>query len=136
LTAPPTAIARWHRFVAARSAAGLDDLLAEDVVFQSPAIHTAQVGKAITLRYLTAALQVLNNDSFHYTGQWYGDSSAVLEFECDVDGLQVNGVDMIHWDAQGRIVRFKVMLRPVKALQAVMPRMALELERLASGGAR
>jgi hypothetical protein len=133
LTAPPRAIARWHEIVAARSVAGLDDLLAEDVIFQSPAVHTPQVGRAITLRYLTAALQVLNSDSFRYTGEWYGDSSAVLEFECTVEGLQVNGVDMIHWDAEGRIVRFKVMLRPVKALQAVMPRMAHELERLASG---
>jgi hypothetical protein len=133
LTAPPRAIARWHEVVAARSVAGLEDLLAEDVVFQSPAVHTPQVGRAITLRYLTAALQVLNSDSFRYTGEWHGDTSAVLEFECTVDGLLVNGVDMIHWDAEGRIVRFKVMLRPGKALQAVMPRMAQELERLATG---
>jgi hypothetical protein len=129
MTTAPKAIARWHGIVEARSLSGLDELLADDVVFQSPAVHTPQVGKAVTKRYLQAALHVLNNGNFRYVGEWYGDSSAVLEFETVIDGIQVNGVDIIHWDASDRIVRFKVMVRPVKALQTLMPLMAAELQK-------
>lgn len=128
----PRAIARWHRVVSGRTVADLDDLLAEEVVFQSPAVHTPQVGKAVTRRYLEAALQVLNNDSFHYVAEWTGENSAVLEFETVIDGIQVNGVDMIHWDASDRIVRFRVMVRPFKALQTLIPLMARELQRIPS----
>lgn len=129
MTTAPNAIAKWHEIVAARSLSGLDGLLADDVVFQSPAVHTPQVGKAVTKRYLHAALHVLNNGNFRYVGEWYGESSAVLEFETVIDGIQVNGVDIIHWDTADRIVRFKVMVRPVKALQTLMPLMAAELQK-------
>ena len=82
----------------------------------------------MTRRYLEAAQHVLMNDSFRYVGEWFGETSAVLEFETMIDGLQLNGVDMIHWDESDRIVRFKVMVRPFKALQALIPLMARELE--------
>ena len=129
MSAAPKAIERWHQLVAARDLAGLDDLLADEVIFQSPAVHTPQVGKAVTRRYLEAAQQVLMNDSFRYVGEWIGERSAVLEFETVIDGLQLNGVDMIHWDEADRIVRFKVMVRPFKALQSLIPLMAKQLER-------
>lgn len=129
MAAEPKAIARWHQLVAARDLAGLDELLADDVIFQSPAVHTPQAGKAVTKRYLEAAQRVLMNDDFRYVGEWIGERSAVLEFETVIDGLQLNGVDMIHWDAADRIVRFKVMVRPFKALQALIPLMAKQLER-------
>jgi hypothetical protein len=128
MAAEPKAIARWHQLVAARDLSGLDDLLADEVIFQSPAVHTPQVGKTVTRRYLEAAQHVLMNDSFRYVGEWFGETSAVLEFETTIDGLQLNGVDMIHWDESDRIVRFKVMVRPFKALQALIPMMARELE--------
>jgi hypothetical protein len=129
MTTAPKVIARWHEIVEARTLYGLDGLLADNVVFHSPAVHTPQVGKAVTKRYLHAALHVLNNGNFRYVGEWYGESSAVLEFETVLDGIQVNGVDIIHWDAADRIVRFKVMVRPVKALQTLMPLMAAELQK-------
>jgi hypothetical protein len=125
----PQAIARWHQLVAARDLSGLDDLLADEVIFQSPAVHTPQAGKAVTRQYLEAAQRVLMNDCFRYVGEWIGERSAVLEFETVIDGLQLNGVDMIHWDESDRIVRFKVMVRPFKALQALIPLMAKQLER-------
>jgi hypothetical protein len=115
--------------LAARDLSGLEDLLADEVIFQSPAVHTPQVGKAVTRRYLEAAQHVLMNDSFRYVGEWFGETSAVLEFETTIDGLQLNGVDMIHWDEFDRIVRFKVMVRPFKALQTLIPLMAKQLER-------
>ena len=128
MAAEPRAISRWHQLVAARNLSDLDDLLADEVIFLSPAVHTPQVGKAVTRRYLEAALHVLMNDSFRYIGEWFGESSAILEFECVIDGMQLNGIDMIHWDESDRIVRFKVMVRPFKALQTLIPLMAKELE--------
>ena len=133
MTEDRSVIERWYRLFAAQDLAGLDELLAEDVVFQSPAVHSPQVGKPITRRYLEAAHKVLNNGSFRYVGEWFAERSAVLEFETIIDGLQLNGVDMITWDAEARIVRFKVMVRPIKALQALIPLMAAELQRAGGG---
>ena len=121
------ALARWHCIVETRDITDLDDLLADDAVFESPAVHTPQRGKAVTRKYLAAASVVLMNDSFHYVGEWHGERSAVLEFKCKLGEIEVDGVDMIEWNADGRISRFKVMVRPVKALQALMPLMAAEL---------
>jgi len=126
--AQPTALERWHAMVEARNLDGLDELLADDVVFQSPAVHTPQVGKAITKKYLVAAFHVLNTGQFRYVGEWHGEHSAVLEFETALGDVQLNGVDMIWWNESGQITRFKVMVRPVKALQALMPLMAQQLQ--------
>ena len=120
----PRPIEQWHQVVKSRDMRALQDLLAEDVVFVSPVVHTPQAGRSITMAYLQAALQILNNDSFRYPNQWYGADSAVLEFECEVEGISINGIDMIHWNDEGKITSFKVMIRPLKGLQAVIPRMA------------
>jgi hypothetical protein len=125
----PRPIEQWHQVVKSRDTAALKDLLAEDVVFVSPVVHTPQVGRPITMAYLHAAMQVLNNDSFHYLNQWFGPESAVLEFECVVEGITVNGIDMIHWNADGRIDHFKVMVRPLKAVNKLHEMMGRELQR-------
>ena len=125
----PHPIEQWHQVVKSRDAAALKELLAEDVVFVSPVVHTPQAGRPITLAYLHAAMQVLNNDSFHYLNQWFGPESAVLEFECVVESITVNGVDMIHWNANGLIDRFKVMVRPLKAVNKLHEMMGRELQR-------
>lgn len=127
MRAHPPAIEQWHRLMDARDPSGLHDLIADDCVFQSPAVHTPQRGKAITIKYLTAAQQVLGVPSFRYVEEWIGDRSAVLEFQLDLDGIQVNGVDIIHWNDADKITNFRVMIRPVKGLQAVMPAMAAVL---------
>jgi len=127
-TGERTVIERWHALVSSRDHDALDDLLADDVVFQSPALHTPQVGKAITKKYLLAAFHVLDTGQFRYVGEWYGEQSAVLEFETAIGDVQVNGVDMLEWNASGQITKFKVMLRPVKALQTVVPLMAQALQ--------
>lgn len=120
----PAAIARWIDIVDNNGSGGIEDLLAEDVVFYSPAVFTPQQGRAKTAAYLTAAVKLFAGNDFRYVGQWYGERSGVLEFTADIDGIHVNGVDMIEWNDDDKIVSFKVMLRPFKALQAVMPRMA------------
>lgn len=121
-------IARWHRAVEAKDFAAIEDLLAEDAVFYSPVVHSPQAGKALTAKYLRAAMAVLNTPSFRYVGEWRSERSAVLEFEVALDGVHVNGVDMIRWNEEGRIVWFKVMMRPLKALNAVIPRMTEQLQ--------
>lgn len=112
----PTPIEQWHQIVKSRELAALKALLADDVVFESPVVHTPQAGKAITTQYLQAAMHVLGNDSFRYLNQWYGPSSAVLEFQSTCEGIVINGVDMISWNAAGQITHFKVMVRPLKAV--------------------
>jgi len=109
----------WHRLVAAKDAAGLDAILADDVVFHSPIVHTPQAGKPITTLYLTAALHVLNNDSFRYVREVVSGNQAVLEFMTEIEGITVNGVDMITWGGDGRITDFKVMVRPLKAIHLI-----------------
>ena len=121
---PIDTLASWHRLVEERDAAGLDALLSEKVVFHSPILHAPQVGKALTKQYLMAALGILGNDSFRYVREVSNDSDAVLEFRVEVEGLIVNGVDMIRWDETGQIVEFKVMLRPLKAINLIHQKMA------------
>ncbi len=123
-------IAAWHDYMAAPTAAGLEALIAEECVFRSPAVHTPQVGKALTVKYLTAAAEVLGTRDFRYIGEWRAERSAVLEFECKLEGgIAVNGIDIIAWNAAGLITDFKVMIRPLKALNAVVPLMGAVLMR-------
>lgn len=124
----PNAVSRYHELIASRDPRALDALLAEDVVFHSPVVHTPQVGKAITSKYLTAALAVLGNPTFRFTREWYAERAAVLEFLVDVDGIAVNGIDMIAWSDDDQIVDFKVMIRPLKAVNVVHQRMAAMLQ--------
>jgi SnoaL-like domain len=126
-------LAAWHDLAKRGDARGLDALLAENVVFHSPVVHTPQVGKAITKMYLAAALRVLNNDSFRYVRQVVDQRQAVLEFTSDIDGVVVNGVDIIRWNEQGLIEEFKVMLRPLKGINIVHQKMAAMLEAARSG---
>ena len=124
------ALAAWHRIAEARDPAGLADLLAEDVVFQSPVVHAPQRGKAITLKYLTAALESLGAaPDFRYVGEWHAEGSAVLNFLATIGGIEIDGVDIITWNAEDKITGFKVMVRPAKGLQAVQAAMAARLER-------
>jgi len=121
-------LATWHDLVATRNVRGLAPLLSEQVVFHSPVVHTPQVGRAVTTQYLAAAFHVFFNDTFKYVREVRGPSDAVLEFEVIIDGIVVNGVDMIRWDDQGRIVEFKVMVRPLKAIQLIHEKMAAMLQ--------
>jgi len=122
------ALTRWHQLLQSRSPRGLGDLLADDVVFHSPVVHTPQVGKAITTQYLGAALHVLGNPSFRYLREVVGGHDAVLEFQVELDGITVNGVDMITWNDADQIVDFKVMIRPLKAVNLIHQKMAAMLQ--------
>ncbi|MBO0681139.1 nuclear transport factor 2 family protein [Mycolicibacterium sp. S2-37] len=120
----PPVIQRWLEFIDNTHDGDVSALLAADAVFYSPAVFTPQEGRDKTAAYLGAAAKLFGGGEFRYVNQWYGERSAVLEFVADLDGVHVNGIDMIEWNDAEEIVSFKVMLRPFKALQAVMPKMA------------
>ncbi len=120
----------WHRVVKEKDMAALDSLLADDVVFHSPVVHSPQEGKALTKLYLSAAAMVLINESFTYVREVIGESDAMLEFTVEVQGIHVNGVDMIRWNEDGQIVDFKVMVRPLKAINLLHGLMRQMLEQM------
>lgn len=126
MTASP--LAAWHQVVRDGNGSGIAALLADDVVFHSPVVHTPQLGKRITTHYLMAAVQVFFNPSFRYVREVVGERDAVLEFETTIDGVVVNGVDMVAWNDDGLITSFKVMVRPLKAIQLVHEKMAAMLQ--------
>ena len=121
-------IAVWHQVAKNRNIEGLYDLLDENAVFHSPVVHSLQVGKQITGKYLSAAFTVFFNDSFTYVREVHGQGQAVLEFEVELQGILVNGVDMIRWNDAGLITEFKVMIRPLKAVSLIHQNMAAMLE--------
>ena len=125
---PDHPIAAWHELVRSPNPAGLEDLLDEDAVFVSPVVHSPQRGKRLVVAYLTAAFHVFLNSTFRYVREIIGPSDAMLEFETEIDGVMVNGVDIIKWNESGRIVEFKVMIRPLKAINLVHQRMAALLQ--------
>lgn len=107
----------------------LSALLADDVVFESPVVHTPQKGKDITFKYLWSAAKVLGGPGFAYVGEWHGDRSAILEFEQEIDGIKINGIDMIWWNEDDQITRFKVMVRPLKAVNLLHQMMGAQLQK-------
>lgn len=123
------ALAGWHTYRENGDPQALLDLLDNDVVFESPVVHTPQRGKDITFKYLMAAATVLGGPGFTYLGEWHGKDSAILEFETQINGILINGVDMIWWNKDGRITRFKVMVRPLKAINLLHQMMGARLAR-------
>jgi hypothetical protein len=137
-------IDKWHAFLRGQLPGGLDELLDDDVIFYSPIVYTPQQGKAITTLYLQAAGKTLPGDSaastpatsgpptgaFRYTKEVLAEDTAVLEFETTVGGKYVNGVDIIRCNGEGRIVEFRVMIRPLQAVNLVHQQMAETLERM------
>lgn len=140
-------IERWHAHLRGALPGGLDELLDDDVVFYSPIVYTPQEGKAITTMYLQAAGQTLPGDAasaprdgdasagrFRYTKEVMAGDTAVLEFETTVEGKYVNGVDIIRCNDAGRIVEFRVMIRPLQAVNLVHQQMKAMLEQMQSSG--
>ena len=137
-----TVVEKWHGVMKSNDAAKLDDLLADDVVFYSPVVFTPQRGKELTKMYLIAAGSVFGekqtrgsssgdkNDvsTFRYIKNIVGDKSALLEFESEIDGIYINGVDLITWNEEGKITEFKVIVRPLQAVNLLHKKMQAMLE--------
>lgn len=121
----------WHDMLHMRDLGRIDEVLAEDCVFLSPIVHTPQRGRDLTRLYLTAALAVFN-ESFQYVKEVVSPHHAVLEFTCEVDGIMVNGVDIMTFNHAGKISEFKVMVRPLKAVNLLHAKMRAMLEQMSA----
>ncbi|MGP9813924.1 nuclear transport factor 2 family protein [Rhodopseudomonas sp. NSM] len=124
-----TGLDKWYAFMKSKDEAALWDLLHPDAVFESPVVHTPQAGREIVFKYLSSAEKVLGGPGFTYVGEWRSDDGAVLEFENVIDGVKLNGVDIITFADDGRITRFKVMVRPLKAINLLHRLMGEQLAR-------
>ena len=122
------ALDSWHQIIRNGDASALDTLIADDAVFHSPVVHTPQVGKAIVVKYLTAAASVLLDESFKYLREMVDERQAMLEFQVTLDGVVINGVDHIRWNDNNQIIEFKVWVRPLKGMQKLHQAMAKQLE--------
>jgi hypothetical protein len=111
------ALAKWHNYMKSHDVSALRELLHPDAVFESPVVHTPQRGHDITFKYLASAEKVLGGPGFKYVGEWHSANGAVLEFENTIEGITINGVDIITFSDDGeQITHFKVMVRPLKAI--------------------
>ena len=119
-------VEKWNEIIISRDLGKLNDILSEEVVFYSPVVHTPQLGKKLTQLYLSAALHVIANDTFKYIKKVIDGNESILEFEVEIDGILVNGVDIITWD-NGKIAEFKVMIRPLKAINLIHQKMGIML---------
>ena len=127
------ALERWHHYIKSQDQKVLWDLLHPDAVFESPVVHTPQRGRDITFKYLASAGTVLGGPGFKYLGEWRNENGAVLEFENDVEGIKINGVDIITFSDDGRqITHFKVMVRPLKAINLLHRLMGEQLAKAAA----
>jgi hypothetical protein len=126
------ALDRWYGYMKSHDAQALWDLLHPDAVFESPVVHTPQRGREITFKYLMGAEKVLGGPGFTYVGEWLSDKGAVLEFEKEVEGIRIDGVDIITFSDDGKLItHFKVMVRPLKAINLLYRLMG---EQLTKGG--
>ncbi|MBC7504750.1 MAG: nuclear transport factor 2 family protein [Sandarakinorhabdus sp.] len=111
-----TPLQRWHTHIQDPDPAALYAMLHPDAVFESPVVHTLQRGRDIVFKYLSGADKVLGGPGFHYVGEWTGPNSVILNFQTIINGIKVDGIDMITWNGAGQITHFKVMVRPLKAV--------------------
>jgi hypothetical protein len=125
------ALGRWKRYMQTHDAAALWEMLHPDAVFESPVVHTPQRGREITFKYLASAEKVLGGPGFTYVGEWRNETGVILEFVNEIEGIRIDGIDMITFDADGKIVNFKVMVRPLKAINLLHRLMGEQLQKVA-----
>jgi hypothetical protein len=118
---------RWHAYIKDHNTDNLWDMLHPDAVFESPVVHTPQRGREIVYKYLTSAGKVLGGETFRYVGEWHASNSMILEFMNEINGIKIDGIDMITWDEAGLITHFKVMVRPLKAVNMLHQMMGAQL---------
>ena len=131
---PMTGLDKWYGYMKSHDRGALWDLLHPDAVFESPVVHTPQRGRDITFKYLSSAEKVLGGPGFRYVGEWRSATGAVLEFENVIEGITLNGVDIISFGDDGRITHFKVMVRPLKAINLLHRLMGEQLMKEAGDG--
>ena len=121
-------IEEWHNFVKTKNVNILDNILSEDVIFYSPAVHTPKIGFKITKIYLITAAEILFNRKFRYTSEIKGENIASCEFEGYIDDIYINGIDVIKWNKSDKIISFKVLVRPLKGVLVLKEKMGEKLK--------
>ena len=138
------AVEKWHDIMknpGSNVSEKLDELLDNDVIFYSPVVFTPQKGKDITKLYLAAAGGVFSSDKdkqetkpkeskFKYIKEIVQDNYACLEFETEINGIYVNGIDLITWNEENKITEFKVLVRPLQAVNTLHQMMGEMLDKL------
>mgnify|MGYP000256470152 CR=1 FL=1 len=119
---------KWHAYMDSPSAEALSDMLHDDVTFISPVVFTPQHGKHVTMQYLLSAGHVFNDTKFTYVKEIEADGRLVMEFEAEIDGKYINGVDIVDFNEDGLITEFKVMVRPLQAVNMLWEKMGAQLE--------
>lgn len=119
---------KWHAYMDNPTAEALSEMLHDKVTFVSPVVFTPQQGKQVTMGYLLAAGHVFKDTQFRYTKEIEADGRMILEFEADMDGKYVNGVDIVDFDENGLITQFKVMVRPLQAVNMLWEKMGAQLQ--------
>ena len=123
-------IEKWHEIVESGNSEKLSDLIDNDCVFFSPVVFSPQEGKELTIKYLSAAALVFGDESFKYTKEIVNENNACLEFELELDGIKINGVDLISWNEDNKINEFKVLIRPLKGVQLIHQLMGGTLDKI------
>ena len=123
-------IKEWHEIVKSGNTEKLSTLIDQDCIFYSPVVFTPQEGKEITIKYLSAAALVFGDESFTYTKEIINESNACLEFELDLNNIKINGVDLISWNKENKIIEFRVLIRPLKGVQLIHELMGGTLEKV------
>ena len=116
-------LAKWHRMVDAGGLSEVASLCAPDAVFRSPVAFAPYEGAPLVAQFLQQAMLVFEEFTYHRTF-YSGDHSVVLEFSARVGDKTLRGIDMIRFDAGGRMTEFEVMVRPASGLQALGAEMA------------
>ena len=125
-----TGLDGWYAYMKSHDRAALWELLHPEAVFESPVVHTPQRGRDITFKHLIGADQVLGGPGFNFVGEWQSENGVVLEFETTIEGITINGVDIIRLSDDGRLItHFKVMVRPLKAINLLHRLMGEQLAR-------
>lgn len=120
----------WHKFVNERNIHELNSFISDDVTLYSPVVFKPIKGKFMVTMYLQAAAEIIANDSFKYVREVVDKQNAILEFETEINGLSVNGVDMLQFTKDGKLKEIKVMIRPLKGVNVVHQKMAEYLEKI------
>ena len=121
---------KWYKGYRSDDPEFLEEILDESVIFSSPVVFKPIEGKDMTKLYLMGAGITFNMDKFSYVREVIDGLDVILEFETFIDDISVNGVDMIRWNDEGKIIDFKVMIRPLQAIGALQKKMSEALDKL------
>jgi len=123
-------IKEWHEVIKSGNTENLSSIIDSDCIFYSPVVFTPQKGKELTIKYLSAAALVFGDDSFKYIKEIINEKNACLEFELKLNGIEINGIDLISWNDKNKISEFKVLIRPLKGVQLIHELMGGTLEQI------